>query len=42
MGIFLKLHILEKTVRPWVVRAHGPLGMAFPVIGWTRTLNCFC
>lgn len=35
-GIFLKLHILEKTVRPWVVRVHGILGKFFPVIGWTR------
>ncbi|KAL7424243.1 hypothetical protein Q5752_001829 [Cryptotrichosporon argae] len=37
-GIFLKLHILEDTVRPWVKRLHGPLGMAFPVIGWTQML----
>jgi hypothetical protein len=36
MGIFLKLHIMEKMVRPWVVRAHGVLGKAFPVLGWTR------
>jgi len=36
-GIFLKLHIMEKTVRPWIVRVHGILGKFFPVIGWTRT-----
>jgi hypothetical protein len=35
-GIFLKLHILEKTVRPWIVLVHGILGKFFPVIGWTR------
>lgn len=37
-GVFLKLHVLEGTVRPWVKRVHGPLGMAFPVIGWTQML----
>lgn len=36
MGVFLKLHIMEKKVRPWVVPVHGFLGKAFPVIGWTR------
>jgi hypothetical protein len=37
-GIFLKLHILEKTVRPWINRVHGPVGMAFPILGWTQIL----
>lgn len=37
-GIFLKLHILEKTVRPWVVPVHGVIGKAFPVIGWTQMI----
>ncbi|KAK4687041.1 hypothetical protein P7C73_g3074, partial [Tremellales sp. Uapishka_1] len=27
---------MEKTVRPWVVRVHGIIGRAFPVLGWTR------
>lgn len=29
---------METTVRPWIKRIHGPLGMAFPVIGWTQML----
>ncbi|CAK9783958.1 membrane protein [Cutaneotrichosporon oleaginosum] len=37
-GVFLRLHVLENTVRPWVRRVHGPLGMAFPIIGWTQIL----
>ncbi|BEI95079.1 hypothetical protein CcaverHIS631_0100280 [Cutaneotrichosporon cavernicola] len=37
-GVFLRLHILNKTVRPWIRRVHGPLGMAFPIIGWTQII----
>lgn len=29
---------METTVRPWIKRVHGPLGMAFPVIGWTQMI----
>ncbi|GMK55026.1 hypothetical protein CspeluHIS016_0200820 [Cutaneotrichosporon spelunceum] len=36
-GVFLRLHVLD-TVRPWVRRLHGPLGMAFPILGWTQIL----
>lgn len=37
LGTFLKLHIMEKTVRPYVVKVHGFFGKLFPVLGWTRT-----
>ncbi|KAF5379503.1 hypothetical protein D9615_006482 [Tricholomella constricta] len=38
LGIYLKLHIQEKTIRPWVVLAHGIVGKAYPVLGWTQML----
>ncbi|KAH8114554.1 hypothetical protein DFH11DRAFT_228665 [Phellopilus nigrolimitatus] len=38
LGIYLKLHIHEKSVRPWAVRAHGVLGKAYPILGWTQML----
>ncbi|KAF9466205.1 hypothetical protein BDZ94DRAFT_252633 [Collybia nuda] len=38
LGIYLKLHIHEKTLRPWAVVAHGVLGKAYPVLGWTQML----
>ncbi|KAI0258630.1 hypothetical protein BC834DRAFT_974937 [Gloeopeniophorella convolvens] len=38
LGGYLKLHIHERSVRPYVVRAHGVLGKAFPVLGWTQML----
>ncbi|WVF72001.1 hypothetical protein IAT40_006812 [Kwoniella sp. CBS 6097] len=38
LGIFLKLHIMEKNIRPWVVPFHSFLGKIFPVIGWTQML----
>ncbi|ORY28304.1 putative membrane protein [Naematelia encephala] len=37
-GIFLKLHILEKTVRRFVVPIHSTLGKVFPILGWTQML----
>ena len=36
-GIFLKLHVLETTVRRWIVPIHSVIGKIFPVLGWTRT-----
>lgn len=36
IGIFLKLHIMEKTVRRYIVPIHSILGKAFPLVGWTR------
>ncbi|OXC69201.1 hypothetical protein AYX13_02146 [Cryptococcus neoformans] len=38
LGIFLKLHISEKKIRPWVVPFHSVLGKTFPVLGWTQML----
>lgn len=38
LGIYLKLHIHEKTIRPWAVVAHGVLGKAYPILGWTQML----
>ncbi|KAG6872908.1 hypothetical protein C0995_005314 [Termitomyces sp. Mi166 len=38
LGIYLKLHIHEKTLRPWAVRAHGVLGKAWPILGWVQML----
>ncbi|KAJ6624716.1 hypothetical protein B0H10DRAFT_2005790, partial [Mycena sp. CBHHK59/15] len=36
LGIYLKLHIHEQSVRPWVVRLHGVVGKAYPILGWTQ------
>ncbi|TFY56841.1 hypothetical protein EVJ58_g7391 [Rhodofomes roseus] len=38
LGIYLKLHIQERTLRPYAVVAHGIVGKAYPVIGWTQML----
>ncbi|OCF55863.1 membrane protein [Kwoniella mangroviensis CBS 10435] len=38
LGIFLKLHILEKTIRPWIVPFHSFIGKVFPILGWTQML----
>ena len=38
-GIFLKLHIMEKTVRRFVVPVHSVIGKAFPLLGWTREFS---
>ncbi|KZT07357.1 uncharacterized protein LAESUDRAFT_743047 [Laetiporus sulphureus 93-53] len=38
LGIYLKLHIHELSLRPWAVRAHGVVGKAYPIIGWTQML----
>lgn len=38
-GIYLKLHLQwapEKYVRPVVLRVHGVLGRAYPVLGWVQ------
>ena len=41
LGIYLKLH-LEKgfwgLIRPWLVRMHGVVGKALPVVSWTQML----
>jgi hypothetical protein len=38
IGIYLKLHIHERTIRPYFVIAHGVLGKSYPVLGWTQML----
>ncbi|TCD67381.1 hypothetical protein EIP91_012416 [Steccherinum ochraceum] len=38
LGIYLKLHINEKSIRPYAVIAHGIVGKMYPVIGWVQML----
>lgn len=38
LGIYLKLHIHEQSIRPWAVRLHGVVGKAYPIFGWTQML----
>jgi hypothetical protein len=38
LGVYLRLHVHERTLRPWAVRAHGLVGRSFPVLGWTQML----
>ncbi|KAJ7132291.1 hypothetical protein C8R44DRAFT_829509 [Mycena epipterygia] len=38
LGVYLKLHIHERSIRPWAVRLHGVVGKAYPVFGWTQML----
>jgi hypothetical protein len=38
LGIYLKLHIHEQTIRPWAVVLHGIIGKSWLVIGWTQML----
>ncbi|KAK0466786.1 uncharacterized protein EV420DRAFT_1300036 [Desarmillaria tabescens] len=36
LGIYLKLHIHEKSIRPYMVRLHGVIGKAYPIFGWVQ------
>ncbi|KAI9510563.1 hypothetical protein F5148DRAFT_566738 [Russula earlei] len=38
LGVYLKLHIHEQTLRPLAVRAHGVVGKSYPVLGWTQMM----
>ena len=38
LGIYLKLHIHERTIRPWAVRLHDVVGKAYPILGWVQML----
>ena len=38
LGIYLKLHIHEETIRSWAVMAHGVVGKAYPIFGWVQML----
>jgi len=38
LGIYLKLHIHERSIRPYIVVLHGIVGKAYPILGWTQML----
>lgn len=38
LGIYLKLHIHEKSIRPYAVILHGIVGKLYPILGWTQML----
>ena len=38
LGVYLKLHVHEKTLRPYAVRAHGILERLWPIFGWVQGL----
>lgn len=38
LGVYLKLHIHEETLRPWAVRLHGVVGKSYPILGWAQML----
>ncbi|PPQ68312.1 hypothetical protein CVT26_006241 [Gymnopilus dilepis] len=38
IGIYLKLHIHERSIRPYIVPIHGVIGKAYPILGWTQML----
>jgi hypothetical protein len=38
LGIYLKLHIHEKSLRPYAVITHGIIGKIYPILGWTQML----
>lgn len=38
IGIYLKLHIHEQSLRPWAVRLHGVVGKSYPILAWVQML----
>ncbi|KAF8326355.1 uncharacterized protein EI90DRAFT_2930350 [Cantharellus anzutake] len=48
IGVYLKLHVHEKSIRPYFVIVHGLLGKIWPILGWTQmvfgaaTLGGYC
>lgn len=38
LGVYLKLHIHERSIRPYAVVLHGIVGRVYPIIGWTQML----
>lgn len=38
LGIYLKLHIHERSIRPWAVRLHGVVGKSYPILAWVQML----
>ncbi|KAF6761777.1 hypothetical protein DFP72DRAFT_879629 [Ephemerocybe angulata] len=38
IGIYLKLHIHEQSIRPYVVKIHSVIGKSYPILAWTQML----
>jgi hypothetical protein len=38
LGVYLKLHIHERTIRPYAVTLHGIIGKSYPIWGWVQML----
>jgi hypothetical protein len=38
LGIYLKLHIHEQSIRPWAVVLHGIIGKSWLILGWVQML----
>jgi hypothetical protein len=36
VGLYLKLHIHEKSIRPYFVVVHGIIGKSWPILGWLQ------
>src|SRR5258705_11047172 len=36
LGVYLKLHIHERTIRPYFVIVHGLMGKIWPILGWIQ------
>ncbi|EIW79874.1 hypothetical protein CONPUDRAFT_166559 [Coniophora puteana RWD-64-598 SS2] len=34
LDMYLKLHIHERNIRPYAVKAHGIVGKVYPILGW--------
>jgi hypothetical protein len=41
LGIYLKLHIHEKSLRPYAVIIHGIIGKTYPIWSWIQMLFGF-
>ena len=38
LGVYLKLHIHEQSIRPYAVKAHSIVGKSYPILGWVQML----
>ncbi|KAI0761773.1 hypothetical protein BD413DRAFT_485346 [Trametes elegans] len=38
LGVYLKLHIHEQTIRPWAARLHGVVGKSYPILAWVQMM----
>jgi hypothetical protein len=41
LGIYLKLHIHDKSLRPYAVIVHGIIGKTYPILSWIQMLFGF-